>query len=268
MRLATLRKQLRILEERYKVVKKVGEYYVPLLPPEELSLVINPKRAKAGRKGALKRILNLYKKPEQLKIPQNLAYYISKVYKEVQKLLRKNDRVAALDLIAHTYLPLRENEVLWLWRGNEFIYWDNKNRTFRCLYPEEISKLLKKLGCSEGILAWHILGHERATEAIWKLFGKGYLNWAWARSIAYGLMLLELLKEGNCYRVEVWYQDNYLYLILRNYYTGCIIQEYSARWSYEELPSPLSKNSQYCRGLALGVCHTNPKNNESYFSKW
>jgi len=110
VRIATLRKQLRILEERYKVVKKERDYYVPLIPPEELSLVINPKKSVAGRKGALKRILNLnfYNKPEQLKIPQNLAYYIFKVYKEVQKLLRKDDKVAALDLIAHTYLPLRK----------------------------------------------------------------------------------------------------------------------------------------------------------------
>jgi len=101
-----------------------------------------------------------------------------------------------------------------------------------------------------------------------KLFGKGHLSWAWARSIRYGMMLLGLLKEGNYYRVEVWYQDDYLSLILRDYYTGCIIQEYRARWGHEELPLPLSKDSQYYRGLALGVSHTNPKNSESYFSKW
>ena len=125
------------------------------------------------------------------------------MYEEAEKLLKKSDRTVALDLLIHTYLPLRENEILWLWKDNEFIYWDNKNKTFRCLYSEELSKLLKKLGYSEGILAWHILGHERATKVIRKLFGKEYLDWAWARSIAYGLMLLKLLKEGNYYRVEV-----------------------------------------------------------------
>jgi len=268
VRLSTIRKQLKILEERYKAIKRQGEYYIPLLPPDELLRAIDVKRAKAGRKGALKRILNLRRKPEQLQIPRNLAYYTAKVYEEAEKLLKKSDRTAALDLLIHTYLPLRENEILWLWKDNEFIYWDNKNKTFRCLHSEELSKLLKKLGYSKGILAWHILGHKRATKVIRKLFGKGYLDWAWARSIAYGLMLLKLLKEGNYYRVEVRYQDNYLYLILRDYYTGYITQEYRIRWSREELPLPLSKNAHYFKGLALGVPHTNPKNDESYFDKW
>ena len=122
VRLSTLRKQLKILEERYKVVKRKGNLYTPLLPPEELLQAINIKRSKAGKKGALKRTLHLYRKPEQLQVPKNLTYYVSKVYEEIEKLLKKHDRTAALDLLVHTYLPLRENEVLWLWKGNEFIY--------------------------------------------------------------------------------------------------------------------------------------------------
>jgi len=268
VRLATLRKQLKILEERYKVVKREDSYYIPLLPPEELLQVIDVKRSRAGKKGALKRILNIYRKLEQLQIPRNLAYYTSKVYEEMQKLLRKGDRTVALDLLVHTYLPLRENEVVWLWKGNEFIYWDNKNKTFRCLYSEELSKLLKKLGYSEGIMIWHILGHERATKVIRKLFGKGHLDWPWSRSIAYGLMLLGILKEGSYYRVEVMYKEGYLHLLLKDYYTGYPIQEYSIRWGHSQLPSPLSKQTKYYKGLALGVAHTNPKNDESYFSRW
>lgn len=266
--LATLRKQLKILEERYKALKREGEYYIPLLPPEELLLVINPKRAKAGRKGALKRILNLHRKPEELQIPNNLAYYVKHVYEKVEKLLKKGDRTAALDLITHTYLPLRENEVLWLWRNNEFIYWDNKNHTFRCLYSEELAKLLKKLSYTEGILAWHILGHKRASRIIKKLFGKGHLDWPWSRSVAYGLMQLGLIKEGKYYRIEALYRDIYLYFILKEYYTGYLIQEYSIKWNHEQLPLPLSKQQTYYKGIALGVPHTKEDNDESYFSKW
>ena len=268
VRLATIRKQLKILEERYKAIKREGSCYVPLLPPEELLRVIDVKRSRAGKKGALKRMLNLYRKPDQLQVPRNLSYYVSKVYEEALKLLRKGDRTAALDLLVHTYLPLRKNEVLWLWKGNEFIYWDNKNKTFRCLESKELAKLLKKLGYSEGIMAWHILKHKRAARVIDRIFNKGYLNWPWSRSISYGLILLGLIKEGNYYRVEVLYRDNYLYLILRDYYTGYLTQEYRIKWNHEQLPLPLSKNRQYYKGLALGVAHTNQKNDESYFSRW
>jgi len=268
VRLATLRKQLKILEERYKVVKRKGNLYIPLLPPEELLSAINIKRAKAGKKGALKRILNLRRKPEQLQIPKNLAYYTSKVYEEVEKLIRKGDRTAALDLIVHTYLPLRETDVLWLWRGNEFIYWDNKSRTFRCLYSEELSKLLKKLSYTEGVMVRHILGHERASKIIKRLFSKGYLDWPWSRSISYGLILLGILKEGNYYKVEVRYEGNYIVLLLKEYYNGYLIQEYRIWWEYTQPPLPLTKQTTYYKGLALGVAHTNPKNDESYFNKW
>ena len=103
-------------------------------------------RSRAGKRGALRRLLNLHRKPEQLQIPRKLGYYVSKVYDEAEKLLGKGDRTAALDLLIHTYLPLRENEILWLWQGNEFIYWDNKNGTFRCLRSKELSRLLQKLG--------------------------------------------------------------------------------------------------------------------------
>ena len=268
VRLATLRKQLKILEERYKVIRKVEEYYIPLIPPEELLPAINIKRAKAGKKGALKRILHLHRKPEQLQVPKNLAYYISRVYEEAQELLKRGDRTVALDLLVHTYLPLRENEVLWIWRGNEFIYWDNKTRTFRCLYSEELSKLLEKLGYTEGVMTWHILGHERAAKIIKRLFGKGCLDWPWSRSIAYGLMLLDILKGGNNYRIEVLYRENHLYFILRNYYTGYLINEYTIKWNHEKLPPPLTKEKPHYKGLALGVPHTNPKNDENYFSRW
>jgi len=268
VRLATVRKQLKILEERYRAVRRDGNYYVALLPPEELLQAINPKSAKAGRKGALKRVLNLYRKPEQLQIPQNLAHYVSRIYEEIEKFLKRGDRTAALDLIVHTYLPLRENEVLWLWKGSEFIYYDNKNKVFRCLRSEELAKLLRKLRYTEGIMSWHILEHERATKAIRKLFGKGHLDWPWSRSIAYGLMQLGLIKEGSYYRVEALYRGNNLYFILKEYYTGYPIQEYLIKWNYEQLPLPLTKEKPHYKGLALGVPHTSPKNDESYFSRW
>lgn len=81
-------------------------------------------------------------------------------------------------------------------------------------------------------------------------------------------MLLGMLKEGGNYRVEILYRGNCLHFILKNYYTGYIINEYIMEWGHSHLlPPPLTKDSHY-KGIALGVPHTNPKNDESYFKKW
>ena len=115
-------------------------------------------------------------------------------------------------------------------------------------------------------MTWHTLGHVRATRIIRKLFGKGHLDWVWSRSISYGLTLLGLIKEGNYYRIEAMYREGYLYLILKNYYTGYPLQEYRMKWGHKPLP-PLNRDKQHHKGLVLGV-HTNPKNDGSYFGKW
>ncbi len=118
VRLSTVRKQLAMLE-RKGLARRSGDKYIALIEPEEAITVFDTKRSRTGKKRALKRVLNLHRKSVELEIPQNLTYYVSKVYKEVQKLLRKGDSTAALDLLVHTYLPLRKTDVLWLWRGNK-----------------------------------------------------------------------------------------------------------------------------------------------------
>lgn len=81
-------------------------------------------------------------------------------------------------------------------------------------------------------------------------------------------MKLGLLREGNYYRIEVGYENGYLHFTLRDYYTGYLLQGYRIKWEHNQLQSPLSKQTTYYKGLTLGVPHTNPKNDEGYFSRW
>ena len=267
VRFATVRKQLARLE-RYRAVHREGDRYVPLVDPEVLLSVVDVRRAQSGRRGAAKRaMMALMGLDNQgVRAPQ-LRYYVERVVEEVKKLVEKGDRTVALDLIVHTLLPLRENEVLWLWRGSEFVYWDNKTHAFRCVGSEAVADFLRSLGYGEGIMCWHTLGHGRVRRIIRDLFGRGWESWPWARSISYGLMLLGLLGEGNMYQIELEQRGEELWLLLRDYYYGSTLQAYSLRWEYGEPPPPLSNQRQY-RGAVLGVAHSKKENAESYFSRW
>ena len=271
VRFATVHRQLARLE-RYRAIKREGEYYYPLVDPEVLLSVVNVKRSQAGRLGAHKRAvyaaMGLSKERlEELRVPQ-LRHYVERVVAEVKKLVERGDRTATLDLLAHTLLPLRENETLWLWRGEEFLYWDSKNRVFRCVRSEAVSELLHRLGYSEGILAWHVLGHSRASKIVHSLFGKGWESWPWARSISYGLMLLGLVQEGSPYQIELTYRGGEIAIYLHDYFFGNTLAVYLMQWQHDLLPAPLSSNTRTYKGAVLGVPHSKPENDESYFSRW
>jgi len=273
VRFATVRKQLRILEDRYRAIRHEGEYYYPLVDPEVLVSVVNVARARAGKLGAQKRAMLAAmglgrERLEELRVPTNLRYYVGRVVEEAKRLVEKGDRAGALDLVVHTLLPLRENEVLWLWRKDEFTYWDNKTHTFRCVRSEAVADFLRNLGYTEGIMCWHVLGHGRASRVIRSLFGRGWESWAWARSISYGLMLLGLVGEGSAYQIELWYRDGVLDLVLRDYYYGTTLAVYDLRWEHGEPPAPLSGTSSTYRGAVVGAPHSKPENAESYFSRW
>ena len=267
VRFATVRKQLARLE-RYRAVHREGDRYVPLVDPEVLLSVVNSDKARAGRIGAQRRAMRAMglSGEEELRVPQ-LRYYVECVVKEARKLVEKGDRTSALDLVVHTLLPLRENEVLWLWRGDEFLYWDSKNGVFRCVRSESVADFLRDLGYAEGIMAWHVLGHSRTSKIIRSLFGKGYLSWSWARSISYGLMLLGLVQEGNMYQVELAYREGELWLYLRDYYFGNTLAVYTLHWEHEP-PAPLSGTSSTYRGAVVGVPHSKKESDSSYFSRW
>ena len=158
----TVRKQLQQLERKGLIRREGGRYFC-LVDPREVHDLFDIERSKAGRIGATLRHMKLTTK--SLKISPGLAYYVKKVVEESQKPIRRGKRAVALDLIAHTLLPLRENEVLWLWHQDIFVYYIKKSKAgeFRAIKSKEISDLLKKPGFSEGIMILHVLGHKEAS---------------------------------------------------------------------------------------------------------
>ncbi|RLG83066.1 MAG: hypothetical protein DRO40_05815 [Thermoprotei archaeon] len=260
----TVRKQLKILE-RKGLIKKLGDTYIALVEPQEVLDLFDARRSKAGRKEALKRSLGVKRK--KIEVPLGLSHYVKEIVDETKKLIAKGDRTAALDLLVHTLLPLRETEALWLWHDNTFIYWNSKSRNFRAVESKDIAELLRKLGYREGVMIFHTLAHEKAKKVIHRIFNRGSYSWPWARSLAYGLKELELLKETN-YRIQIKRIDNRIVLTLYDFYTKHQIAEYTTAWIHEELPEPM-KNKNYYMGTVLGKTHVKQEIEENnYFSKW
>ncbi len=168
----TVRKQLKVLE-RKGLIRKVGDRYSCLVDPREVHDLFDTERSKAGRIGAVIQHMKLNTK--SLKISPGLAYYTKQVVEKARDLVKKGKRAVALDLIVHTLLPLRENEVLWLWHQDTFIYYIRKTKSgqFRAVKSEEVAKLLRKLGFSEGIMILHVLGHSEASRIIHRIFNRG-----------------------------------------------------------------------------------------------
>jgi len=261
----TVRKQLKILE-RKGLVKRTGNYYMPLVEPEEVLDLFDTKRSRAGRKGALKRSLGVKRKKTE--IPPGLDHYVKKVVSEAKKLIAKGDRTVALDLLTHTLLPLRETEALWLWHRNTFIYWNSKSHNFRAVESKEIADLLRKLGYREGIMIFHTLAHRRTKRIIRRIFARGPYSWPWARAVAYGLKELGLLKDTANYRIQIKKTDTQIILTLYDLYTKQQITEYTTTWTHGEPPEPMTNQTIYI-GTILGKAHVKQEIEEgSYFSKW
>ncbi len=119
----TVRKQIAQLK-RKGLVKHDGGKYIALVDPRDVEDLFDRERSRAGRIGASIRHMRINSR--SLKISPGLKYYVERVVEESKKLVKRGKRDVALDLIAHTLLPLRENEILWLWHQDIFIYYSPK----------------------------------------------------------------------------------------------------------------------------------------------
>ncbi len=248
-------------------MKKKGEKYYCLVDPREVTDLFDVERSKAGKIGATIRHMKL--KSKSLKTSPGLSYYTKQVVEKAKEIIRKGKRATALDLLAHTLLPLRENEILWLWHNDLFIYYTPKTgQKFRAVKSKEVAELLRKLGFSEGIMILHVLGHKEASKIIHRIFSRGPYSWPWARSISYGLKELGLLEEINTlYKLQLKRVGTKIELILWNLYTKEILAQYIINWNHET-PEPL-KNRSYVIATILGKQHIKKEIEiNSYFSKW
>jgi len=262
----TVLKQLQMLE-RKGLIERHGDRYYCLVDPRDVEDLFDIKRSRSGKIGATLRHMKIASK--SLKISPGLAYYMKRVIDEARKLIAKGKRAVALDLLVHTLLPLRENEILWLWYGDTFIYYIKKTRSgkFRAVKSKEVAELLRRLGYSEGIMIIHTLGHKEASKIIKRIFSRGPYSWPWARSVSYGLKYLGLLEETTNFKIQLKKLDNEIEAWLWDLYTKELLAQYTIKWEYET-PEPL-KNKQYVIATVLGKQHIKKEIEEnSYFSKW
>jgi len=270
----TVRKQLKMLQTKGLIEEKNGKYYPVPLPADVAVKLFDSERSRTGKRGTAARLRQIVYH-DQLSVveqlPCGLKNYIKRVIDTAVQLARQGKREIALDLLVHTLLPVRENGVLWLWRNDEFIYYERKvmtEGTFHSVRFPLLSKLLKDLGFHEGVMVYHVLGHRDAKELIHKIFGKGHLSWPWARSIFYKLKELGLAEEGSRYIIEIEYKIMAIFIYLKDIYNN-ILKEYFEPWFNENrLPAPLTPDRDKVRYLVLGKQHIKPKNEESYFSRW
>jgi len=271
----TVRKQLELLEAKGLIEVKDGKIYPKIVDLEAALRVFDLKRSRAGKIGAMKTLRRLlYTKytgsSTTAEIPEGLKHYIAMTIKKAKELVQKGKREVALDLLVHVLLPVRETGALWIWRGDEFIYFERKNfeqGSFYCVKFSALAKLLKELGFEEGVMLNHIYGHREAKRIIHKLFARGPYSWPWARSVFYELKKLDLASEGNYYILEYNYNNKILCIYLRDYY-GNIIKSYEYTWiDTKNLPPPLDKE-KHGRYIVIGKQHTKEENENSYFSKW
>jgi len=267
----TVRKQLKQLENKGLIEVKDNRVYPKVKDLDAIIDLFDFKRSKAGKRGAMKRlrkVLKLRTSPEleELDITRNLEYYVKRVLSIASKLVFEGKRWEALDLIAHTLLPIRETGVLWLWRRDEFIYYERKAKpSVRCVRFLALSEALKRLGFEEGIMVDHIKGHKYVKEIIHKLFAKGNLSWPWSRSVFYGLKKYELASEGSNYIIEFFYKNGLLKILLKDYY-GNLLAIYEKEWQGRP-PEPLA-NRNYYKVMAVGKQHIYEENESGYFDRW
>ena len=264
-------RMLDVLKVKGLVEERGGRYYPKVLDLDAVKDLFDVKRSRAGRLGAIGRVrMELRRKVEpmtvEVEVPRNIKYYVGRVVKEAVDLVKKGKMAEALDLISHTLLPLRENGVLWLWWKNQFVYYEPKTKPgLHSVKVPLVSELLKKLGFEEGIMVEHVRGHGYVEELIHRLFGKGHLSWPWSRSIFYGLKKVGLAEEGTPYIVEMFYEEGWLKVILKDLY-GNTLKVFEREWS-GELPPPLSEKRHY-KSVAIGKQHVYEPNEEGYFSRW
>ena len=265
---ATVRKQLRMLE-RKSLVRIKDNKVIALKEFKDSLDLFDSRRSRAERKGAQHKLLysiQVRRIPVAREAtPRGAEYYLGRVLGEARRLIERHDRAAALDLLAHTLLPLRANGVLWLWYRDKFIYYEPKTDSFHIVGSSPVAKILGKLGYSEGIMAWHILGHKRASIIIKSIFMRGPYSWPWARSLAYVLKGLGYIRESEPVVIHISYSNGVITITVKDFYTDIVtLYEAATRWDYEELPAPLTETRKSTRRNILGVTHIDAENDETY----
>lgn len=228
----TVRTQLKYLELK-GLVQREGEIYRPTPIPLEAALdLFSENRSRAGRIGA-ERILqyHLYRgeMPAVKDISPKLRRKLSKVLEVVREQVERGDKYTALDLIAHTLLPVRATGVLWCWFGDTFLYYEPKpteRGIFHSVRAPALANLLTDLGYKEGLMIDHLKGI--SGRYLKKIFGKED-TYPYSRSLFYGLKKLGLAEEGPQFLLEIQYLNNEIIFTIKDI-DGNILHVFRQRW--------------------------------------
>jgi len=245
--------------ETYGLVQRIeGGWYKPLVLDESIvegsidfSRVRTRDQVLRGGKGAEAAYGQLKDVPRELE----------PVLREARKLIEKGEKWKAVDLLAHTLLPVRETGVLLVRKGDLFLYYERKTDKMHMLKSEKLARLFEALGIRDEVLAVH-RRHE-ADDIIRKLFGS-HDN---ARRLHY------LLKERGWFEYP---EDNYYYRIFEdpmthgwwisvyrlNKSTGSLEEEFKV-----EVGGSSVVGAQVKSGAVLTREHVKEENEETYFHR-
>ncbi|MEM2197203.1 MAG: hypothetical protein QW290_09000 [Sulfolobales archaeon] len=269
----TVKTQLRVLIGK-GLIKEKGVYYIPVKIPFEASLdYFSFSRSRAGRTGAEKSFTYyLYRKLYDEEMPYirdvnpKLRKKLRQVLETVKELIEKGDRHTALDIIAHTLLPVRKTGVLWLWWRDIFIYYESKpteRGIFHSVRAPALANLLTDLGYKEGLMIDHLKGI--SGRYLKKIFGKED-TYPYSRSLFYGLKKLGLAEEGPQFLLEIQYLNNEIIFTIKDI-DGNILHVFRQRWEGAP-PTPLTKEGDKRISITYGKQHIKAANESSYFSRF
>jgi len=165
------------LEKAGRGIYKLPEPIKEMITTEEgkreilelLSEALDKRALKSTIKHRMSRILKARKgeletKEEEKKIPKSAK----KVIAIAQSLIKEGKKAEAIDLIAHTLLPIRKTGLLIARKGDIFIYYERKTGKMHLLKSKKLAEIFEQLGITDELLYYH---YGKATKLIKKLFG-------------------------------------------------------------------------------------------------
>lgn len=252
------------------LVKSVNGVYYPIVLDEEVvkgSIDFKRVRTRTSKRKIEAKGVQV---EEREAIPQPARKVISKV----EELIKKGDKWKAIDLIAHTLLPVRQTGVLLAKHGNMFIWCERKTGFMHYVVSEKLSMLWKQLGLPEGYLGLH--RRSEADSLVRRLFGSHDI----ARRVHYMLKEMGWFQYGPPLFYELYeYDDDGGHSIAIYRYVKKHKQEEKDVEDYEEerkvilvIESKRRKRKKAGKrrikaGVVLPMEHIKEENEETYFNR-
>jgi len=182
------------------------------------------------------------------------------VIRKAEELIRKGEKWKAVDLLAHTVLPVRRSGVLLARKVDVFLYYEHKTDKMHMIKSEKLAKLFDALGIKDEVLAAH--RQFEADDIVRRLFGS-HDN---ARRLHY------LLKERGWFEYP---SENFYYRVFEDptsggWWISVYRLDKSGRME-EEFKVAITGNTpvgvQVKAGAVLTKEHVKKENEETYFSR-